>query len=442
MTVETRAVSTWEEACAEFATGEGASAPDWVREIRDAGFARFRETGLPGKRDEEWRFTNLAPITEGTFRRNGAASISVGANDLAAFDFPGLGGPLLVFVDGVYAPDLSRTVDLPDGVIVAPLAEAWSSHPDLVRPHLGRLAERDGEAFTALNSSLFADGVFVRVEKGVVWPDPVRALFVSTDGSAGRMSHPRNLFIVEESADATLIEDWVSIGEGAAFTNAVTEIVAGDNARAHHYVLERENRESLAVSTVHAEQGRDSFFASHSALMGGRLVRNNVYPVLTGAGCDSLLNGFYVPSGHQHHDTHMVVRHAAPHGDSRQYYRGILEGEGHAVFSGRIIVDEGAQKTDAKQSNMNLLLSDNAVVDTKPQLEIYADDVKCTHGATVGQLDADAIFYMKARGIPEDEARGLLVFAFVNEVLERMALAPIREGLSSLLTTRLGEIRG
>jgi Fe-S cluster assembly protein SufD len=192
---------------------------------------------------------------------------------------------------------------------------------------------------------------------------------------------------------------------------------------------------------VHAEQARDSYFASHSALIGGALVRNNVYPTLMGEGCDSLLNGLYVPSGTQHHDTHMLVRHAAPHGDSRQFYRGILDDRGHAVFSGRIIVHEGAQKTDAKQTDMNLLLSDDAIIDTKPQLEIYADDVKCTHGATVGQLDADAIFYLRARGVPEERARGLLIFAFVNEVLERMELAPIREGLAARLAERLPGIR-
>ncbi|MBU1700679.1 MAG: Fe-S cluster assembly protein SufD, partial [Candidatus Eisenbacteria bacterium] len=277
----------------------------------------------------------------------------------------------------------------------------------------------------------------------------VRVLHVatqfSTEGSERRMTppmapsmvHPRSLIVVDESSEITVIEDRVSLGAQPALVNAVTEIVVGANARVHYYNLARENKASLAVASVYASQARDSHFASHTALLGGRLIRSNIYPVLNGEGCTSLLNGFYIPTGSQQHDTNMIVRHAAPHGRSRQFYRGILADQSRAVFSGRIIVEEGAQQTDARQTDMNLLLSNEAVVDTKPQLEIYTDDVKCTHGATVGQLDPDAVFYLKARGIPEEQARGLLVFAFVNEVLDRMELGPVRDGLAAQLRERL-----
>ena len=446
MTVQTRPTAAWETAHAAFAAERRDAAPDWIREIRARGLARFTEIGFPGKSDEEWRFTNVTPIAEGDFRLatsdHGPAGTAVDAAALEPFDFPGLPGPLLVFVDGRFSAGLSRVGDLPDGVTVTTLREAAGTTPDLVRPHLGRLASPEGEPFSALNAAFLDDGIFVHVKRGVRWAGPVRMLTVATAGSEPFMTHLRNLVVLEDDSEVSVVEDRVSLGEGCSFTNVVTEVIVGANARAHHTVLERQNHASFAVSTVHSDQGRSSAFEAHSALLGGALVRSEIHPQLNGEGADCLLNGFYVPNGSQHHDTNMVVHHAKPHGESRQFYRGILDGKAHAVFSGRIVVYEDAQKTDAVQSDMNLLLSADAVIDTKPQLEIYADDVKCTHGATVGQLDADAIFYMKARGIPEEEARGLLVFAFVNEVLDRMNLVPIREGLATLLAGRLPGSRG
>jgi Fe-S cluster assembly protein SufD len=275
----------------------------------------------------------------------------------------------------------------------------------------------------------------------VEWDAAVHAVFVATPGTEN-LASPRNLIVVERTAGAMIVEDYVSLDESATLTNAVTEIVVGDGATCHHYMLERESDAALAVTTVHAEQGRDSKFQSHSALLGGAVVRNNIYPILRGEGGWCMLNGFYVPRGSQHHDTFMVVRHAAPHCDSRQFYRGILDDKGRAVFSGRIVVHEGAQKTDAKQTNRNLLLSDDALINTKPQLEIYADDVKCTHGATIGQIDDESIFYCKARGIPEDQARRLLVLAFANEILGRMDFDELREELRATVADRLVEQGG
>jgi Fe-S cluster assembly protein SufD len=247
--------------------------------------------------------------------------------------------------------------------------------------------------------------------------------------------------VVGRRSRAAVVEDHVSLDGSPSLVNSVTEVVVGDGGNAQHHVLQRQNDASTCITTVLSEQGRASRFESHSALIGGALHRNNAFPVLAGEGGWCMLNGFYVPRGSQHHDTFMVVRHAAPHCDSRQFYRGILDDKGRAVFSGRIVVHEGAQKTDAKQTNRNLILSDDALINTKPQLEIYADDVKCTHGATVGQLDPEEIFYFKSRGIPEDRARGLLTFAFVNEVIGRMELEPVRDSLRRTLRTRLPGVR-
>jgi Fe-S cluster assembly protein SufD len=439
MTVTATAGTEFRAAHEQLVAGRGRTAPDWVGELRTRGIRGFEEQGLPTLRDEDWRFTSLARLAETSFSL-GADAADVPADAVRPWLFPDLPGPLLVFVDGRYASALSRPGGLPEGVLCTSLAEAVRSHEDVVRPHLDRLAPSRPEPLTSLNAAFLEDGLFLHVPRGVVVEGAVHALFLATEG-AGTMAHPRNLILVGETAQVSVVEDYVSLGSGASLTNAVSEVVVEDGGVCAHYVLERENEESLAVTTVHAEQGRDSQFASHSALVGGALVRNNVYPVLRGEGGWCLLNGLYVPTGRQHHDTFMVVHHASPHCDSRQFYRGILNDRARAVFSGRIVVHEGAQKTDAKQTNMNLLLSDDALIDTKPQLEIYADDVKCTHGATVGQLDAEAIFYLRARGVPEREARGLLTFAFVNEVLDRMDLEPVRATLRGELERRLPGVK-
>jgi len=415
-------------------------APDWVTAIRERGLAEVEEHGLPTLKDEEWRFTNPDRLRAAELAPGPGDAGAVDAAAVEALFLKDLDGPRLVFVDGILAPSLSRVEGLPDGVRCGSLAEAVRECPDLVKPHLDRLARERPEPFTSLNAALLADGLFVHVPAGVEWDTAVHAIFVATPGRE-TLASPRNLVVVERTARAVVVEDYASLDESAALTNAVTEVVVGDGATCHHYVLERESDAALAVTTVHAEQGRDSNFQSHSALLGGSVVRNNVYPVLRGEGGWCLLNGFYVPRGRQHHDTFMVVRHASPHCDSRQFYRGILDDRSRGVFSGRIVVHEGAQKTDAKQTNRNLLLSDDALIDTKPQLEIYADDVKCTHGATVGQLDPEEIFYFKARGIPEERARGLLTFAFVNEVIDRMELEPVQTLLRRSLRGRLPGVR-
>ena len=358
---------------------------------------------------------------------------------MAGVDVPKLAAHRLVFVNGRFAPEHSSLDELGQSVLVLPLLEAAGTHGELVEKHLAKHAEMQDHAFTALNTAMSGDGVFVHVPDGAVVDLPIHVLNLTTCPDEPVMTNPRNLIVVGDGASVTVIEDYVCAGDDVYFTNAVTEIVVGKEANVTHYLLERESLRAFNVSSLHIHQSESSNFASHSVLLGGATVRNNVVPVLDGEHCHSLLNGLYLTSGKQHVDNHMRVVHAQPNCDSRQFYRGVLDDASSAVFSGRIVVARDAQKTDAVQSNANLLLTDSARANTHPQLEIYADDVKCTHGATIGELDDNAIFYLRARGISEAEARGMLIHAFAAESFERMHIEPIVELLEAELFSRLPE---
>ena len=411
------------------------AAPEWFVALRDAAARRFAETGLPGPRDEDWRATRLRRLEKTKFHPAAATHDLTGADPLAPFAYDGLEGPRLVFVNGRYSAGLSHIEDLPAGVTVETFSRAFATHEALLRSHLARHAP-SAAPFTALNTALLQDGVFVHVAAGVSCDAPIRVLSVTvTDEPI--VTCPRNLIVVEAGASVTVIEDYEAVGDPVYLTNAVTEIVVGEKADVHHYMIELESREAFNVSTLVVRQETGSRFSSHSALFGGGLVRNNVNPVLAGEHCHSLLNGLYVAAGSQHHDNHMRVEHNVPNCDSRQYYKGVLLDESRGVFSGRIIVAKDAQKTDAIQSNENLLLSTSAQASTQPQLEIYADDVRCTHGATIGEIDEEAVFYLKSRGISADQAKNLMVHAFAGESLERMELAPVRDRLERLLSARI-----
>jgi Fe-S cluster assembly protein SufD len=277
----------------------------------------------------------------------------------------------------------------------------------------------------------------VRVARSTTSEKPIHLLFVSTEGDAPAMVHPRNLLLVEQEAQAQIVEEYVSLGGGTTLSNGVTELVVAENATVSHYMIEREHPSALNVFTLRIQQNRNANVASHSILLGGGLVRNNVHPVLAGEGGECLINGLFVGNGQQHLDNYMHVEHASPHASSRQFYNGILDGHAHGVFHGRIVVHKDAQKTDAKQTNRNLLLSDDAQIDTKPQLEIYADDVKCTHGATIGQIEENSLFYLRSRGIEEVTARRMLLAAFANECVERMNPGAARRYIDRLLDAHL-----
>ena len=414
--------------------GAGQNLP-WLRRLREDAFARFCEVGFPTTKDEDWRFTNVSAIAKTVFRPAVTAKLAPGdstawrVDDVAA---------TLVFVNGRFDAELSEIGNLPKGVTVASLRERMESHPEEVQKHLGRYADTKRDAFVALNTAFISDGAYIHVARGVVVEAPIYILYLSTKENSATMTHPRNLIVADDQAQVAVIEDYASVGgESVVLSNAVTELVAGESTVAQHYLIEREHLKAWNVSTLRIQQGRSANVASHSLLLGGGLVRNNVHPVLAGEGGECLINGLFLGTGAQHLDNFMHVEHASPHCGSRQFYNGILDGHSHGVFHGRIVVHKDAQKTDAKQTNRNLLLSNDAQIDTKPQLEIYADDVKCTHGATIGQIEENALFYMRSRGISEQEAKKLLLLAFAEECVERMQSSVARDHIEHLVSEHL-----
>ncbi|MGY8674842.1 MAG: Fe-S cluster assembly protein SufD, partial [Verrucomicrobiia bacterium] len=352
------------------------------------------------------------------------------------FVYTKLSGPRLVFIDGHLSHSLSQIGNLPAGAIVTNLASALESHPDLVEKHLGRYAKTDASGFSALNTAFIQDGAFIYLPKGVVIEQPIQLLFVATDGDANTVTL-RNLIVAEPTSACKVIESYHSAGEQAVFTNAVTEVLVEESAQVEHCKFQDQNCESFHIATIQAQLGKAANFTSHSISTGSRIARNNINFVLNGEGIDCTLNGLYVVGGNQVVDHHTLADHALPHCDSHEFYHGILAGKSRGVFNGKIFVREDAQKTDAKQSSRAILLSNNATLNAKPQLEIYADDVKCTHGATVGQLNREAVFYCRSRGIDEPSARRLLTHAFAGEIIGRISIKPVRDRLESLLSDRL-----
>ncbi|MEK6677473.1 MAG: Fe-S cluster assembly protein SufD [Planctomycetota bacterium] len=418
--------------------------PGWLSNIRSRAMDRFSDVGFPTTEDEDWRFTNVDRIGQTPFLASQKPLRIPSPQQCAELVCTENAAACIVFVDGYFSAELSDLKGLSDGVRVTDVAQALVKDGAFLQEHLCRYADTDRDAFVALNAALFGCGAVVHVSPGVIVEKPIHVVFISTASAEATACHPRNLIVAEANSQVAVVESYVAVADSVYFTNAVTEVVAGENAVVEHYMIERDAPSSYNVSTLRVEQHRNSNFASHSILLGGSLVRNNVHPVLNGEGAQSLLNGLYVLGGDQHADNHMRVEHAKPHCDSRQYYKGIMDDESHAVFAGRIIVHKDAQKTDAKQSNMNLLLTDRAQIDTKPQLEIYADDVKCTHGATIGQIDANAVFYLRSRGLSEQDARNLLIYAFVGESLSRMKQESLRLSVEALVLARLpraGELR-
>jgi Fe-S cluster assembly protein SufD len=434
----TQQLESYLESFSQFEKLAAGHSLQWLRKLRQDAFARFCEAGFPTTHDEDWRFTNVSDIAQTAFRlaRNRRVRLS---QELEPYRVLGVSCQL-VFVNGRFVRELSLLSKLPGGVKINSLAGEISSNPEEIEPHLGRYVDIRRDAFCALNTAFAEDGAYVHIRRGTLVEEPICLLFVSTADDAPSMSHPRNLIVAEEDSQATFVEDYVSLDGGAVFSNTVTELVAGDHTVLSHYMIEREHKEAFNISTLRIQQGRSTNFASHSVLLGGALVRNNVHPVLAGEGGECLINGLFVGNDHQHLDNYMLVEHASPRCGSRQFYNGILDGHAHGVFHGRIIVHKDAQKTDAKQTNRNLLLSDDAQIDTKPQLEIYADDVKCTHGATIGQIEGDALFYLRSRGIDEVSARKLLLFAFASECLDRMKQEPVRKYVEELINCCLFEM--
>jgi Fe-S cluster assembly protein SufD len=411
-----------------------ASQPESLRQQRRQAIERFSQLGFPTLRQEEWRFTNVGPIARMPFSLDVTVD-AVTAGSIERFSYEGT--VQLTLVNGRFVPELSDLEDLPEGIVVCSMDEALDKHPEKVEPHLGRLASFEDHPFVALNTAFYRDGIFIWVPRNQVVEQPINLVLVGSPSAEPIAFFPRNLIVGGESSQVTVVEQYVTVGEGAYLTAPVTEIVAEDNAVVDHYKLQRESTEAFHMATFQLQLGRDSNVASHSISWGGGLVRNDVNAVLDGEGGEATLNGLYMVEGTQLVDNHMRVDHVAAHCDSHELYKGILEGKARAVFNGRIYVHHGAQKTDAKQTNRNLLMSPDALCNSNPQLEIFADDVKCTHGSTVGQLDETAIFYLRSRGIGEEAARSLLTYAFAADIVERIKVGAVRQDLEEFLFRRL-----
>jgi len=423
------------EARAGAAIAEG---PDWLEPIRRAAAERFAQNGFPNSRDEEWRFTPIGPIAQGAWRAAPSGSVGVTREQLAPFTFGHPEWSTLVFINGSYTEALSTASALPAGVVVSSLAEALRSDGALLERHLTRHAPVEGSPFTAVNTALFREGGLVHVPANVDLDQPVHLLFVSTVAAGGSVTHPRNLLVVERGARASVIESYVTLAPGQSYwSNPVTEVSAGAGSWLEHTRIQRESEAAYHVGLTHVDQQRDSHYRSFSMAMGAALARHNLHVRLNDENVETLMYGLYLTRGEQVTDNHTAIFHDHPNCRSWEVYKGVLDGRSRAVFNGKVFVTPEAQKTDAKQTNRNLLLSDSAKVNTKPQLEIFADDVKCTHGATVGRLDSAALFYARSRGVPAAAAERLLTYAFAAEVIDEVALAPVREELDRLVLERL-----
>jgi Fe-S cluster assembly protein SufD len=409
--------------------------PGWLRETRRRAIARFADLGFPTTRNEEWRFTSVAPIAEAFFTRPDAGPVT--AADLEPFVFGQATRAIrLVFVNGRFAPGWS-TSSLRSGLSAGSLARRLEQDPGGLEARLARHALWHDHAFRALNTAFLEDGAVIEIAPGAVLEDPIEILYLSTTGGLAVVSHPRTLVVAGENSQVRLVERYAGADEGPYFTNAVTEIIAGPHAVVDHYRVQQESRRAFHVSTTQVHLLRETAFSSHSIGLGGRLVRNDVNAVLAAEGSDCTLNGLYVAEGSGLVDNHTTIDHASAHCSSHELYKGILGGRARAVFNGKILVRPDAQKTDAKQTNKTLLLSDEAQINTKPQLEIFANDVKCTHGATVGQLDQDALFYLRTRGIGLADARSLLIRAFASDLVNRVRIEALGEQLEAWLAAGL-----
>jgi Fe-S cluster assembly protein SufD len=415
----------------------GLRQPAWLRARRARARQSYERIGFPSPRDESWRYTPVSVIAETPFRdRLEPEATPHGEPDPAELGLPAEIGARVVLVNGRLAPE--RSDPLPEGVRVASLRRAIDRHPGRLELLLGQVAQTDGNTFRALNTALLEDGVLVEIEPGRRVADPVHLVLVSAPPSPEPLAlHPRVLIVVGRQSEATLVETHVGIEGRVYLSNVVTEVVLQDGARLDHYKLGLDSPAAFHLATLAVRQGRDSGFRSLAVTLGGALCRNDIETVFAAEGGECTLDGLFVGGGDQLLDTHTRIDHAHPRCVSRELYKGIMSGSSRGVFNGTILVRKDAQKTSAEQANRNLLLSPRALVNSVPQLLILADDVKCRHGSTTGQLDPEALFYLRSRGISLEQARHLLVHAFASEVLDRARVAPLREALSGLLSRQL-----
>ncbi len=423
-------VAEWERAQHVRRKGESAA----LTRRREEAWRAFLSRGFPTTREEEWRFTSVAPIAERELVL--ADSHSADGVDVDRFRLPTATAAELVFVNGRYAPALSRSSTLPAGSRVAPLADVLTNGNGAAHEWI---APVDQHPFVALNTAFLTDGASIEIAPGAILEHPIHVLFVATPGVDRRllMAHPRVVVVAGANSQASVVETYAGVADGEYFTNTVTEIALDENAVLDHYKQQVESAEAYHVGSIHVRARRSASCTSHSLSLGGALVRNDIVAVLDGEGVTCTLNGLYLADAQRLVDHHTTIDHAKPQCGSREMYKGILADHARGVFNGKIIVRRDAQKTDAKQTNRALLLSEDALINTKPQLEIFANDVKCTHGAAVGQLDDEALFYLRSRGLSDAAARQMLIHDFAGEVLNGLRIEALRAGVEDRLQRQL-----
>ncbi|QKZ12636.1 Fe-S cluster assembly protein SufD [Spirosoma sp. KUDC1026] len=406
-----------------------------LHQLRRAALQKFEQLGFPTIRHEEWKYSNVTNFLKETFELGNASSVT--PDDLTSLQIPSLEGNVLTFVNGIYKAELSRIISPAEQVQITNFADALKNNSELLGTNFAHYADYQENAFTALNTALASDGVIIQVPANATVEQPIILRFITDARESNVASQPRNLILVGKNAEVTVAESFRTLGDQASFVNIVTEIVVERDARMQYYKVQDETEKAYHIGTTQVQQADNSHFYSATVTLNGNFVRNNLNIVLNGQYAEAFMYGLYMPNGRQHVDNHTLVDHAMPNSYSSELYKGILDDNGTGVFNGKIFVRPDAQKTNAYQSCKNVVLSPGASMNTKPQLEIYADDVKCSHGTTTGQLNDEALFYMRSRGIPKDEARTLLLYAFAQDVLSQIKIEPIRDYLNQVVTQKL-----
>lgn len=411
---------------------------DWLNKIRQVSLSSFLKEGFPTTHIEDWKYTNVDVITQKPFKISTVKAHKISSEQVQAYLLKELTPHYLVFINGNYEPQLSQLNDVPKNVIIQNLADVLKNNPQQIAKQLASITQGKQHGFTQLNNALMSDGAYIYIPKKTIIDKPIQLLFIQTNKDNHCWSQPRNLIVLDELSQATIIETYASLDESSEyFTNAVTEILIAPQAKAEYVKIQQESKQGFHVGTAFAQLQRDSHLFAHSLSLGGKLVRSDFTVSLADIGANCELNGLYLAQHKQHIDHHTSIDHLKPHGTSKEFYRGIIADQARAVFNGKVFVEKDAQQTDAQQENHNLLLSKDAEIDTKPQLEIYANEVKCAHGATVGQLDEEALFYLQSRGVPKAAAKNLLINAFAVTVFDKINNEFMREHLKKLLMMNL-----
>ena len=415
----------------------GEKTPELHR-IRKEALKDFNDLSLPTLKDEEWRYTNISPLLKYNFSLP-PEDLNISDELVNKYLFAEMDSNLLIFINGKFSEKYSKLLNLPEGTIAGSISDAIKNNSEIIKKHFGKYASYSNQIFTALSTAYTKDGAFVYVPDGKIVEDPIHIIFITTASEDNIITQPRNLFVASENSQVTIIEHYVSENNNIYFTNAVTEIVAEDGAIVDHYKLQEESKNAFHIARVEIDQERNSNFTSHSISTGGAITRNDFNARFNGEGGECTLNGLFLLEDKQLFDAHTLIDHANPLCNSHEHYKGILDDSARGVFNGKVLVRQDAQKTNAFQQNNNILLSNNALVNTKPQLEIFADDVKCSHGATIGQIDEDSRFYLKSRGIGEEAANAILIHAFASDVIKSMKIESVRNYLEDILSKRFNQ---